>query len=63
MKRRHAVALVGGSTLGSALSVLAQPAAKLNRIGMLSQVFARSELIMKYLERRLLELEADEVFE
>lgn len=56
MRRRLVVGMTGAAALGCVLPGWAKPADKVYRIGVLSQVFARSERIMMYLERRLSEL-------
>lgn len=56
MKRRNVMRMTAAAALGYALPGFAQPIPKVYRIGVLSQVFARSERIMVYLEGRLSEL-------
>ncbi len=56
MKRRNVLQMTALTALCHALPGFAQPTPKVYRIAVLSQVFARSERIMMYLERRLAEL-------
>jgi len=61
MKRRVVIRMTGAAAaLGFAVRGLAQPSTKVHRIGVLSQVFARSEPIMKGLELRLSKLGYEE---